>query len=336
MQRYVWFEWKPDPDLAALIDGTALALGPAAATPDDPLSALGLAHGAIATALPYNAALMDRGPNLLVISRTGIGVDTVDIPEATRRGIAVCNTPDGPTISTAEQTLALMLGIAKRLRRIDNDFRRNAVPRDYYRTHNGLELHDTTLGLVGIGRIGGRVAGYARALGMRVLAYDPFSTDEAAARLGVTRVGALDELLSRSDVVSLHLPLTAETRKMMNAERFAQMKPGAIFINAARGGLVDEAALLAALESGRLSGAGLDVTDPEPPRMDNPLLHRDDVIITPHIASATSVGKRRIQSKAISQVVDVLNGRRPEHLVNPEVWPAVAARYAALFGQVPS
>ena len=137
--------------------------------------------------------------------------------------------------------------------------------------------------------------------------------------------------LRGADALVLALPLVDDTDGLIGAEELALLAPGAWVINVARGEHLDTEALLAALDSGHLGGAGLDVTDPEPPQMDNPLLHRDDVIITPHIASATTVGKRRIQSKAISQVVDVLNGRRPDHLVNPEVWPAVVARYAALF-----
>jgi D-3-phosphoglycerate dehydrogenase len=132
--------------------------------------------------------------------------------------------------------------------------------------------------------------------------------------------------LNTSDVVSLHLPLNDETYKIMNAERFAQMKQGAVFINASRGGHVDEAALLAALDSGHLFGAGLDVTDPEPPLKDNPLLYRENVVVTPHIASATTSGRRKMWTDALNQVLQVLRGEQPSHLINPAVWPQVAAR----------
>lgn len=330
MNKHVWYERTLPDDIMAMLDGVATRLGPGIATPDDPLSAIGPAHAAVAGGYRYNAALFDRAPNLLAVVRTGIGYDGVDVDEATRRGIAVCNTPDGPTISTAEHTWALLMAVAKKLKKIDDDLHQSRIGPNYHGENNALELYGTTLGLVGLGRIGGRVARIAQAFGMSVLAYDPMINDQAAAEMGVTRVASLDALLPQADIVSLHLPLVPDTRRLMNAARFAHMKKGALFVNAARGGLVDESALLAALESGHLGGAGLDVTDPEPPKLDNPLVHRKDVYITPHIASATVVGLRRMQTRAMEQVADLMAGRRPEHLVNPEVWPAVAARYAAL------
>jgi D-3-phosphoglycerate dehydrogenase len=156
---------------------------------------------------------------------------------------------------------------------------------------------------------------------MTVTAYDPFITVERAAGLGIDLAPSLDDLLRQSDVVSLHIPHSAETHHLMNAERFAQMKRGAYLINTARGGLVDEAALINALERGHLKGAGLDVTDPEPPSPDNPLLNREDVVLTPHIASATPTSKDALWRVAIAQALQVLKGERPPHLVNPEVWP---------------
>lgn len=330
MKKCVWFERTLPDDIMAMLDGVASRLGPGVSTPDDPLATIGPAQAAVAGGYRYNAALFDRAPDLLVVVRTGIGYDGVDVVEATRRGIAVCNTPDGPTISTAEHTWALLMAVAKRLKQIDDDLHQGKVGPDYYGSNPGLELHGTTLGLVGLGRIGGTVARYALAFGMKVLAYDPFVTEAAAIALGVKRVASLEALLPQADIVSLHLPLIPDTRKVMNAARFGMMKPGALLVNAARGGLVDEAALLAALESGHLGGAGLDVTDPEPPKLDNPLVHRKNVFITPHIASATVVGKRRIQTRAMEQIVDTLEGKQPQHLINTEVWPRVRARLKAL------
>lgn len=156
---------------------------------------------------------------------------------------------------------------------------------------------------------------------MRVTAYDPLIPAEQAAALGVELAPTLDVLLAAADIVSLHLPLTPATRHLINAARLAQMKPGAILINAARGGLVEEAALLAALERGHLQGAGLDVFDREPPAPDHPLLQRLDVVATPHIAGATIAGKDRVWQVAIQQALQVLRGERPPHLLNPEVWP---------------
>ena len=192
-----------------------------------------------------------------------------------------------------------------------------------------LELDQKQLGLVGLGRIGGHVSGIARAIGMKVVAHDPYIADERFDELGVAKADTLEALLASSDFVSLHLPLNDETDKLMNAERFAQMKAGAVFINVSRGGHVDEAALTAALDRGHLFGAGLDVTDPEPPLAGNPLLGRDNVVITPHVASATVVGRPRLVVHALEQVLQVLRGERPPHLLNPEVWEAVRGRWEA-------
>ena len=155
---------------------------------------------------------------------------------------------------------------------------------------------------------------------MRVIAYDPFVDATDVAQAGIQMVDSLDQLLADADVVALHLPLTSETEQLMNAGHIAQMKPGAILINTARGGLVDHDALLAALGSGRLFGAGLDVTDPEPLPPDHPLLHRDDVVVTPHVAAATAEGKARLYESAVTQALQVLRGEYPNHLVNPDVW----------------
>jgi phosphoglycerate dehydrogenase-like enzyme len=261
---------------------------------------------------------MDRAPGLKVIARTGIGVDGVDVAAATERGIAVCNTPDGPTISTAEHAVTLMLSAAKNVGTARAALRTGGSDA-YFAAHRGIELSGKVLGLVGLGRIGRHVARIARGLGMEVRFFDPFvaASDVPA---GVIRVEALGDLLAGADVVSLHLPLTGSSRGMFGADQFASMKPGAIFINTARGGLVDQDALVATLEAGRLFGAGLDVTSPEPLPSDHPLLHRQDVVVTPHIASATTEGKARMFEIAFREAIAVIEGRRPEHLVNPEVW----------------
>ena len=169
-------------------------------------------------------------------------------------------------------------------------------------------------------------------MGARVSAYDPFIDSGRASELGVEPVASLQELLGRSDIISLHLPLTPKTRHLINAETLAQMKANSILVNVSRGGLVDEAALLEALESGRLRGAGLDVTDPEPAAADNPLLHRTDVIVTPHVGSASYTGKRRILSCAIENLRLVLGGHQPEFMLNPEIWATTLKRLAARRG----
>ena len=177
-----------------------------------------------------------------------------------------------------------------------------------------------------MGRIGSRVARFAQALEMIVIAYDPYLSPAVAAAAGVELTSSLETLLAVADVVSIHAPYSPETHHLFNAERFAQMKPGAYLINAARGGLVDEAALLSALESGHLAGAGLDVFDPEPPPANHPLLQRDNVIASGHVAGATQASKDRLIEGAIQQALNVLRGERPPFLLNPEVWPLPDAR----------
>lgn len=315
----VWFERAVLPDLAAEVAARVTVLGPG--TADDPGAGIEGARGVIAGTLTYNAELMDRAPALRVIARTGIGVDTVDVPQATQRGIAVCNAPDGPTVSTAEHTVMLILAVAKNLKQSEADLREGGG--NYYARHTGLELDGRTLGLAGFGRISRKVAAAAIGLGMKVVVYDPY-LDEADFRSPVTPVADLAELLAVADVVSVHIPLTGETSHLFDADAFGRMKPGSVFINTARGGLVDHTALLASLEAGHLAGAGLDVTEPEPLPRDHPLLHRADVIVTPHVASGTHAGKRRLFRTALDQVVHVLRAERPPHLVNPGVWDELA------------
>ena len=317
----IWFERVPPAAFVLLLDGAAVVAGVAAETPDAPLSALPGAHAIIASSrLRYDAALMDVAPTLRVISRSGIGLDNISIADATARGIAVCHAPDAPTISTAEHAITLLLAVARNLKRLDRLMQEGETT-DYFGAYQGIELRGLRLGIVGLGRIGSRVATLAHGLDMTVAGFDPLVPPQRAADLGIELLPSLDALLSSSDAVTLHLPLTTETRHIIDTPRLARMKPGAILINAARGGLVDEAALLDALERGHLFGAGLDVFEQEPPRPDHPLLRRDDVIATPHIASATGAGKDRLWHVAITQALQVLQGERPPHLVNPEVWP---------------
>jgi D-3-phosphoglycerate dehydrogenase len=328
----VWFEGSVPPDFASIVNGLAEGISPGDRVVQEPFYRLDVADGVIAGGRIYNAEVMKLAPHLLIIVRAGIGYEKVDVAAATAHDIAVCNTPDAPTISTAECALTLMMGVARNIKQVEKDLRsvlETGIPKNVYGNYIALELSGMQLGLVGLGRIGGHVAKVARAMGMRVATYDPFITPERAAMLGVERVNSLDRLLGMADVVSLHLPLTPETYRLMNAERFAQMKRGAIFINVSRGGIVDESALIAALDSGHLFGAGLDVTDPEPPEAGNPLLYRDNVILTPHIASATRAGRRRIFLAAMERMLYALRGEQPPDLLNPEVWPRVLERRAA-------
>ncbi len=312
----IWFERERMGGHDAIFAGVAEPVGPG--TTAEPLFGIEEAHGIIAGGLRYSAEIMDMAPKLKVIARTGIGVDTVDLAAATARGVAVVNTPDAPSVPTAEQTMMLLLAVAKHLKQSEGRLR--AGEGNFHARHNALELAHKTLGLAGFGRIARLVARMAQGFAMRVIAFDPYVPADVMAQAGVERVGSLDELLGRADVVSIHTPLVPETRRCMNRAAFAKMKRGSIFINAGRGGLVDEEALLAALTSGHLFGAGLDVTDPEPAELNNRLLHLENVVVTPHVASATPEGKTRMFVGALQGVVQVFRGERPANLVNPEVW----------------
>jgi D-3-phosphoglycerate dehydrogenase len=267
-----------------------------------------------------DAALDRIGPRLRVAARTGIGYDAIDLDACTRHGVMVLNTPEGPTESTAEHAVALMLNLAKGVAQSDRVLRSGAGYPRYGAFPPGLELRGATLGLVGLGRIGGRVAEIARVLGMQVLAYDPFTTSERAQALGVTLAGSLAELLGAADVVSLHCPAMPETYRLINAGTLAQMKPGSFLVNVARGSIIDEQALVEALRSGHLAGAGLDVYEQEPTVADHPLYSLPNTICTPHVASYTSACVLRMQIQACEQVALALRGERPTHLVNREVW----------------
>jgi phosphoglycerate dehydrogenase-like enzyme len=321
----VWFERPILPGLAASVEAACAILGPG--TDQDRYAGIDGAVAAVVGASPYDASVMDRAPELRVIARTGIGYDAIDVGAATARGIAVCNTPDGPTISTAEHAITLMLMVAKQVKVAETSLTTGSSS-GYYARHEGIELAGKVLGLVGFGRIARRVAAIATAIGMRVVTVDPY-VDPSTLPPDIARLDRLDELLREADVVSVHLPLSHASRGMFDATRFAAMKRGAVFVNTARGGLVDHDALLAALEGGHLVGAGLDVTDPEPLPADHPLLGRDDVVVTPHVASATADGKVRILRAAFEQAMAVVHGRRPDHLVNPEVWDRIAGATVA-------
>lgn len=257
------------------------------------------------------------GARLRIVARTGIGVDRIDLADATACGVLVINTPDGPTESTAQHAIALLLSLTKRVAMGDRLLRDG---QGWRLPPPGIELLGATLSLIGLGRIGGRVAELARALGMRVIAFDPFVSAERAAALGVTLADSLEQALATGDVVSLHCPAIPETYHLINAATLARMRPGSILINVARGAVVDEAALVVALESGHLFGAGLDVYDPEPADSNNPLFSLPNVVCTPHIASYTGAGILRMQVMACEQVALALRGERPTELVNPQVW----------------
>jgi phosphoglycerate dehydrogenase-like enzyme len=290
----LFFDRAVPADAAELVEGRATMLGPGDAD-------LPRADAVIAGSRRWDATAMDLAPRLQVISRTGVGYDTVDVAAASARGIAVCFAPDAPTVSTAEHAVALMLAVTKDL--AGWEARSSAADVDAL---PGIELDGRTLGLFGFGRIARRVATVARALGMHTIAHDPFvsATDDP----DVALVDA-EELWRRADIVTLHAPATPATHHVIDARVLAAMKPGAFLVNCARGSLVDHDALLAALERGHLAGAGLDVTEPEPLPADHPLRRHPRVLVTPHIASHTAVGRLRLYAHAIDNALAVLDGR---------------------------
>ncbi|MES2185965.1 MAG: hydroxyacid dehydrogenase [Pseudomonadota bacterium] len=269
--------------------------------------------------------LLARCPRLLCVSAGGAGYDTVDVAACTAAGVLVVNQSGGNAVSVAEHTLGMMLGVSRRMVEGDRRMRREV---GYAREDvMGHEIGGTTCGLVGMGHIGTRVAALARAFGMEVIATDPLLSAEEIARRGAEAV-SFDELLARSDFVSLHCPRDASTLKMMNADAFGRMKKGAIFISTARGGIHDEAALVQALQSGHLAGAGVDVWDQEPPPLDHPLLAMDTVLATFHMAGVTHEARRNMAAISADQIVGLLAGERPPRLINPQAWPAYQQRRA--------
>jgi D-3-phosphoglycerate dehydrogenase / 2-oxoglutarate reductase len=281
--------------------------------------AYSLADAVIVRNRLMDASLLDLCPKLKVISKHGAGYDNIDVSAATARGIVVANVPGGNADGVAEGTVALMLATLRRVPEVH----RYVISGQYSLRYQLQfeQLFERTLGLVGLGNIGGRVARICAAgFRMRVLAYDPgLSVSEIRAR-GAEKVDDLHDLLSACDVVSLHLPMAAGNRHLMAAAEFAAMKPTAILINAARGPLVDEAALAQALTDGRIAGAGLDVFEIEPPTPDNPLLGAPNVVLSPHTAGSTVETARNLAISSAEIVLSVLAGRKPGGFVNPEVW----------------
>ena len=269
-------------------------------------------------------ALLQRFPTLLCVSTYGAGYDSVDVAACTRAGVLVVNQAGANKISVAEHTMALILNVVHRIGEQDHRMRTEVLTsREALMGHEILGL---TLGLVGIGNIGIEVARFARAFGMKVIATDPFLEPVEIERRGAVPV-SLDTLIETSDVVSLHCPRDASTVGMFGTAQFARMKPGAAFISTARGGIHDEHALAEALRSGHLSGAGLDVWEPEPPALDNPLLKLDNVVASFHTAGVTHEARRNIAVMGSEQIVQVLRGEKPPRLVNPEAWPAFRRRF---------
>lgn len=264
--------------------------------------------------------VIDAAPALRVIGRAGIGVDNVDLSAATARGIVVLNTPSGNNVTTAEHAIALLVSLARHIPQATASMKEGRWEKSAF---TGTELFNRTLGLVGLGNIGRVVANRARGLGMRVIAYDPHLPDEVATKAEVELVD-LDGLLTRADAISVHVPKTKETTGLLGVETLGRCKPGVLIINAARGGIVDEAALLAALERGHVGGAALDVFDIEPPTADNPLVRHPRVICTPHLGASTEQAQLNVAIQVAEQVRDFLLEGVIRNGVNvPSVTPEV-------------
>ncbi len=265
-------------------------------------------------------ALLAGSPGLRTISNVAVGYDNIDVAACTSRRIPVGNTPGVLTETTADFAFALLMGLARRVAEADAYVRAG-----HWKTWEpglllGTDVYGATLGLVGLGAIGTAVARRARGFGMRILYVNRHPRPELEAELGLTRVDKAT-LLAESDFVSLHVPLNAGTRHWLGRAEFAAMKRGALLVNTARGPVVDQAALAEALESGHLGGAALDVTDPEPLPLDSPLLKLPNVLLAPHIASASHATRGRMASMAVDNLLAALAGHKPPHCVNPELFP---------------
>lgn len=314
MKPKVWSEVALHPEPLAQLQAHAEVV---AGTPES----LSGAEAAIIGASTVDAAFIERaGPSLKLVVRHGIGYNTVDVPTATRYGVLAANTPDAPTESTAEQAVGLLLAVAKLIAKSDRLMRANQpTPLAALR---GVEVRDRVLGVVGYGRIGRRVSEICGlGLKMPVVVFDPYLSAPASLPEGFTLAESLDALLPQVDFLTLHTPLAAETHHLIGERQLRMMRPGSFLINVSRGPVVDEPALIRALQDGHLAGAGLDVFDPEPPMPDNPLLRMDNVVITPHVASNTDKGYWRMSQGVVDQVLQVLAGERPANLIDPAAWP---------------
>jgi D-3-phosphoglycerate dehydrogenase len=280
------------------------------------------------------AELLGKTPNLLIVSTNGAGYDTVDVNACTERGVLVVNQSGGNAEAVAEHVVGMMLALVKRFGETDRALRAGALRNrnDY----TGREAFGKTIGIVGLGSVGRRIAELCRVLfHMPVLAYDPYLNADAVRARGAEKV-ELDDLLRRSDFVSINCPLTGESRKMIGAREYALMKPTAYFITTARGSIHDEEALERVLRDKKIAGAGLDVWEKEPPPAQHPLMRYDNVIVTPHMAGVTVEARAKMGQIAAEQMLDALDGKPVPRIINPQVWPDYAKRFEKTFGFAPA
>jgi D-3-phosphoglycerate dehydrogenase len=268
---------------------------------------------AIRSGTQLTAEVLDGQTRLKAIVRAGVGVDNIDVAAATRRGIVVMNTPGGNTISTAEHTMALLLSLARNVPKANDSLKAGRWERTKF---TGTQLEGKTLGVIGLGRVGLAVARRAQGFGMAVLGFDPFLAADKALEYGVESVARLDELWGRCDFLSLHTPLSAETRNLIGAREIALMKPSVRIINCARGGLIDETALADALDGGKVAGAAIDVFDPEPPPADHRLIRHPLVVVTPHLGASTEEAQVSVAIEAARLLADFLARGQVRFAVN--------------------
>jgi len=280
---------------------------------------------AIRSATKVTAKILERADNLKVIGRAGIGTDNIDKEAASRKGVIVMNTPFGNSITTAEHAIALMFAVARQIPEANASTQAGKWEKSRFM---GVELTAKTLGVIGAGNVGGIVCDRARGLKMKVIAYDPYLSEEKADRMGVEKIEQLDDLLARSDFITLHVPLTDQTRNILSAENLAKTKKGVRIINCARGGLVDEAAVAELIKSGHVAGAAFDVFSEEPAR-DNPLFGLPNVVCTPHLGAATTEAQENVAIQVAEQMSDYLLTGAVTNALN---MPSVTAEEAKVMG----
>ncbi|MEC2342725.1 MULTISPECIES: phosphoglycerate dehydrogenase [Paenibacillus] len=272
--------------------------------------------------------IMEAGTRLKVIGRAGVGVDNIDLEAATKRGIIVINAPDGNTITTCEHAFAMMMALA---RHIPQAYAKT-IKGEWDRKFLGVELRNKTLGVLGMGRIGSEVAKRAKAFGMDILGYDPFLTEDRAEKLGV-KLATVDEIIRNADFITVHTPLTPETKHMIARPQFEVMKKGMRIINCARGGIIDELALVEAIDQGIVAGAAFDVFEKEPPEADHPFLHHPKIIVTPHLGASTVEAQENVAIDVSEQVLHILRNEPFKNAVNmPPVAASVMNKLQPYFG----
>jgi D-3-phosphoglycerate dehydrogenase / 2-oxoglutarate reductase len=297
-------------------------------SPEELLGTIGEYDGMIIrSATRVTAEVIDRADNLKAIGRAGIGVDNIDIEAATKRGVIVANAPESNTVAAAEHTLGLMLASARRIPAADSSLRDGEWKRSAFK---GVEVSGKTLGLIGLGHVGAIVARGAHGMGMRVLAYDPYVSEDRMRQVNVERAETTDEVFEQSDFVSLHVPRTPQTIGLVNEASLAKMKPSAYIINVARGGIVDETALYNALKEGTIAGAALDVFAEEPTTQ-SPIFTLPNVVVTPHLGASTAEAQDRAGITAAEQVATALRGAVPLHAINAPVPMGEGAEFVAQF-----